>query len=125
MIDSAELSIHAGAAVLERILAMPPDDRPTAVFCANDLLAIGVVNACVRRGVAVPDELSVVGYDDISFAETASVALTTVAQPGRRLGSEAARLLFEAERLPRNATFTPSLRVRASAAARIGSSTVG
>ncbi|WP_372476559.1 substrate-binding domain-containing protein [Pseudonocardia terrae] len=98
------------------------------MFCANDLLAIGVLNACMRRRIAVPDELSVVGYDDIDFAETASVALTTVGQPGRRLGQEAVQLLLAevggaegaegadgtAPGSPRNLVFRPELVVRSS-----------
>lgn len=112
VIDVDELTIRTGARVLDDLLALPAATRPTAVFCANDLLAIGVLNACVRRGVAVPDELSVVGYDDISFAETASVPLTTVAQPARRLGVEAAQLLLGGEQ--RSVVFSPELVVRSS-----------
>lgn len=114
VLDVDDLSVRSGAAVLDQILAIPAGTRPTAVFCANDLLAIGVLNACVRRGIAVPDELSVVGYDDILFAETAGVALTTVAQPARRLGGEAARLLLDEDAQPRNPVFEPELVVRSS-----------
>lgn len=120
VVDSADLSIRSGAAVLDEILAVPEASRPTAVFCANDLLAIGVLNACMRRGVTVPDQLAVVGYDDISFAETASVALTTVSQPARRLGTEAARLLLDDAAQRRNLVFAPELVVRSSARAGAG-----
>lgn len=113
VIDTPDLSIRSGPAVLDALMATPERQRPTAVFCANDLLAIGVLNACVRRGIAVPDELSVVGYDDISFAETASVALTTVAQPARRLGREATELLFAGGE-PRGIVFEPELVRRSS-----------
>ncbi|GAA2893945.1 LacI family DNA-binding transcriptional regulator [Pseudonocardia halophobica] len=121
VVETPELTIRAGARVLDDLLARPARDRPTALFCANDLLAIGVLNACMRRRIAVPDELSVVGYDDIDFAETASVALTTVGQPGRRLGREAVELLLaevggvEAPAgSPRNLVFEPELVVRSS-----------
>jgi len=116
VVDSAELTIGAGEAVLDDLLARPAADRPTAVFCANDLLAIGVLNACTRRGVAVPAELSIVGYDDIDFAATAGVPLTTVAQPGHELGRRAARLLLAdaTEQQDANPVFTPELVVRAS-----------
>lgn len=116
VVETPELTIAAGHAVLDRLLARPAGERPTAVFCANDLLAIGVLNACMRRGVAVPDELSVVGYDDIAFAATASVPLTTVAQPGRLLGREAVALLLDGpgDGAPPNVVHSPELVLRDS-----------
>jgi LacI family transcriptional regulator len=115
VVETAELTIRAGAAVLDELLALDPATRPSAVFCANDLLAIGVLNSGIRRGVAIPDHLAVVGYDDITFAETASVALTTVAQPARRLGREAARLLLaERDGPPPHVVFEPELVLRSS-----------
>ena len=122
VVDSAELTSGAGEAVLDDLLAHPAADRPTAVFCANDLLAIGVLNACARRGVAVPDELSIVGYDDIDLAATAGVPLTTVAQPARGLGRAATRLLLAdtTEQGDANPVFTPELVVRSSTRAIAG-----
>lgn len=118
VLDTAGLTIRDGAGVLDRLLATPVASRPTAVFCANDLLAIGVLNGCVRRGIAVPDELSIVGYDDIAFAETAGVALTTVAQPARELGRTAVQLLLdEVAGRPsgqRTIVFEPRLTLRSS-----------
>lgn len=114
VLDDVGLTIRAGADVVGQILGVPAESRPTAVFCANDLLAIGVLNACIRRGVAVPDELSVVGYDDIGFAETASVPLTTIAQPARRLGAEAATMLLSGTGSEGNVVFQPELVLRSS-----------
>ncbi|WP_431037421.1 LacI family DNA-binding transcriptional regulator [Streptomyces sp. P6-2-1] len=68
--------------------------RPTAVFCANDLLALGVLQALYTAGVKVPDDIRIVGYDDIEFAAAATVPLTSVHQPARTLGSLAANLLL-------------------------------
>ncbi|NEB75811.1 LacI family transcriptional regulator [Streptomyces sp. SID14478] len=90
-----EMTIRAGARALGELYARPADRRPQALFCANDLLAIGAVNAAMRLGIAVPQELAIVGYDDIDFAETAGVALTTVRQPAREIGRRAAQLLLE------------------------------
>ena len=70
-------------------------DRPTAVFCANDLLALGVLQAMYAAGVGVPDDLAIVGYDDIEFAAAAAVPLTSVRQPAVTMGALAAELLLE------------------------------
>ena len=68
--------------------------RPTAVFCANDLMAIGALKACGARGVSVPGEMSVMGCDDIEMARLVMPELTTVSLPARELGARAARLLI-------------------------------
>jgi LacI family transcriptional regulator len=74
-----------GAALLD--LAQPP----TAIFAANDEMAIGVLEAARAQGLRTPDDLSVVGFDDTEVARVASPQLTTVAQPLRRMGSVALR----------------------------------
>jgi LacI family transcriptional regulator len=68
---------------------------PTAVFCANDLIALGALEAAQQRGCRIPDDVSVVGFDDIDEAERASPPLTTIRQPPRRLGVAAAEALIE------------------------------
>ncbi len=67
-------------------LLLDRDPRPTALLCANDLMALGAVDAVHERGLRVPDDVSVVGFDDGPFATAASPALTTVAQPVRGKG---------------------------------------
>ncbi len=62
------------------------------MFCANDLLAIGLINELTRLGVRVPEDIVVLGYDDIELAASAAVPLTTIRQPRRELGWEAAEL---------------------------------
>jgi LacI family transcriptional regulator len=74
---------------------MPEDTRPTAVFCANDLIALGVLQEMTGNRVRVPEDISIVGYDDIEFAAAAAVPLTSVRQPRLELGRTAARLLLE------------------------------
>jgi LacI family transcriptional regulator len=69
---------------------------PTAVFCINDLVAAGALKVCSLEGVRVPDEMSIVGCDDIELASLLVPELTTIAIPARELGARAARLLLQA-----------------------------
>ncbi|MFJ4467122.1 LacI family DNA-binding transcriptional regulator [Streptomyces sp. NPDC089424] len=69
-------------------------DRPTAVFAGSDLQALGVLEAARLKGLRVPRDLSVVGYDDVQLAQWSSPPLTTVHQPLRHMAQEAARMLF-------------------------------
>jgi LacI family transcriptional regulator len=116
-VPTSALNTEAGVAAGESVLGMDP--RPTAVFCANDLLALGVLQVAVREGQRVPQDLAIVGYDDIQFAAWASHPLSSVSQPRRLLGRTAATLLL-AERsdhihhVHRQAVFEPELVVRQS-----------
>ena len=80
------------AEVAERILGAP--DRPTAVFSCSDLMAIGVYDAARGRGLRVPQELSIVGFDDLPEASWATPPLTTIRQPIAELGAAAVRMLL-------------------------------
>jgi LacI family transcriptional regulator len=117
-IEAAELTIAAGAEATRRLLAHPK--RPTAVFCANDLMALGAEHAAVALGLAIPDDLAIIGYDDVAFASLAFVPLTSVRQPAYDLGRRSAELLFEeAYGEPHNheqLLFTPELVIRESTA---------
>ncbi|MFD7660818.1 LacI family DNA-binding transcriptional regulator, partial [Actinosynnema sp. NPDC059797] len=86
------LNVASGQRAAEQLLARAT--RPDAVFCANDLLALGVLQVFVRAGVRVPDDIAVVGYDDIGFAAAAAVPLTSVRQPREQLGRTAAELVI-------------------------------
>lgn len=70
-------------------------ERPTAVFAGNDLMALGIIQAYLDNGLKVPDDLSVVGFDDIPAAYMGAVKLTTVRQPQYEMGVEAAKLMLE------------------------------
>jgi len=87
-------AIEAGGAALARILEAP--DRPTAILCGNDVLAIGAVLEAKRRGYRVPEDLSITGFDDIEVAALSDPALTTVHVPHRKMGAAAARALLRA-----------------------------
>jgi LacI family transcriptional regulator len=78
---------------LSLILEAP--QPPTAVVCANDLIAIGVLDLARERGISVPDDLAVVGYDDIDAASLVSPALTTVLNPGHEIGQTCGSLLLD------------------------------
>ena len=70
-------------------------DMPTGIFAANDLAAIGAMDVLRRAGRRIPDDMSIIGYDDISWAAMAPIDLTTINQPARQMGQTAARLLCE------------------------------
>jgi LacI family transcriptional regulator len=110
------LTIEHGEAAVTAVLALEP--RPTAVMCANDLLAFGMLRGLAGHGIAVPDEMAVVGYDDVVFASMLSPPLTSVRQPPYELGVVAAELLLkEVTSSPHEheaILFEPELVVRAS-----------
>ena len=85
-------TVAGGMQGMRALLALRP--RPTAVFCANDLSALGALKACAMARVAVPRDVSIVGCDDIELAQLVTPELTTVAIPARELGARAARLLI-------------------------------
>ncbi|MGW0364027.1 LacI family DNA-binding transcriptional regulator [Streptomyces sp. NPDC002990] len=92
-IPAEKLDVGAGRDAGARLIGLSP--RPTAVFCANDLLALGVMQTAFDAGVRVPDDLAVVGYDDIEFAEASLIPLTSVRHPAAEIGRLAARLLLQ------------------------------
>lgn len=77
----------------DKIIAM--DKMPTAVFCFNDTMALGLMSRLQQKGVRVPDDMSVIGYDNIELAEYFSPPLTTIHQPKRRVGKNAFEILLE------------------------------
>ena len=93
MVLNGDFSIESGINAADALLKKP--DRPTAIFCFNDEMAMGVIETARRLGVAVPRDLSVVGFDDIRFARYMDPPLTTVAQPMREIGEGCVRLLLE------------------------------
>jgi LacI family transcriptional regulator len=118
-VPTEAMTVADGRRAGQLVLAGPATTRPTAVFCANDLLALGFLQEMTRQGVDVPGRMAIVGYDDIEFAEAAAVPLTSVRQPREQLGRTAAQLLLEeAEPVPghvhRQVQFQPELIVRAS-----------
>jgi LacI family transcriptional regulator, galactose operon repressor len=122
VLTTTALTVDEGRRVSQRILGLPARRRPTAVFCANDLLALGVLQHMTQNGVTVPEKMSLVGYDDIEYAAAAAVALTSVNQPRHEIGRTAARLLLDEHagqvgHRHRHVEFSPELVVRSSTAA--------
>lgn len=96
VIEVAERSIAAGRAVGAAIAARPGHERPDGVFAANDVLALGILQALFAGGVSVPHEVALVGYDDNEFAEASLIPLTSVRARHEEFGATAVDLLFEA-----------------------------
>ncbi|HEX2459992.1 MAG TPA: LacI family DNA-binding transcriptional regulator [Vicinamibacterales bacterium] len=119
IVEHGDFSVESGVACAERLLARP--NPPTAIFCFNDEMALGVVNAARRRNLRIPDDLSVVGIDDIHHASFWDPPLTTVALPMRDMGEEAVRVLLGilngGERPPQRIVLPHTLVVRSSTAA--------
>jgi LacI family transcriptional regulator, galactose operon repressor len=118
LVPTASLTFEGGVEAGQAITTMPARRRPTAVACVNDLLAIGVMQQALRAGLRVPDDIAIVGYDDIAFASAAAVPLTSVRQPRNQLGRRAAELLLDetsnARHRHTNVVFEPDLIVRES-----------
>jgi LacI family transcriptional regulator len=116
VLETDEPTVATGRLAAERLIGLPR--RPTALFCANDVMALGALQQLLLAGVAVPAEVAVVGYDDIDFAGAAAVPLTSVRQPRDRLGRTATELLIEettdGAHDHRGVTFVPELMVRDS-----------
>jgi hypothetical protein len=97
---------------------------PTAIFCFNDEMAMGVIHTARRRKMRIPDDLSVVGVDDIRYARYTDPPLTTVAQPMRQMGENAVRVLLDilngGNGAPEQVTLPPTLVVRREAPRRPG-----
>ncbi|MFP6681497.1 MAG: LacI family DNA-binding transcriptional regulator [Gammaproteobacteria bacterium] len=101
-LDPDTMAVHIGDYRMEsgfklagEVLDVPLHTRPTALLCANDMMAIGALEYCRTYGLSVPHDVSVVGFDDVPMAPLLSPRLTTVRQPAREMGIHAAELLLD------------------------------
>jgi LacI family xylobiose transport system transcriptional regulator len=92
LIRFGDFHVAGGRTEATALLAAP--DRPTAIFAGSDLQALGVLEAARAAGIRVPQQLSIVGYDDVPLAQWSSPSLTTVHQPLQKMAEEAARLIL-------------------------------
>ncbi len=91
---TGDYRMASGERLADQALSGPVAERPTALICANDLMAIGALSYCRRAGLRVPQDISVVGFDDLPLVSLLTPSLTTVRQPARELGKEAVKLLL-------------------------------
>lgn len=113
------MNTNSGEEAATQILQLA--ELPTAIFCANDLLALGVLRKLLAHGIKVPEQVSLIGYDDIQFAPSAAIPLSSISQPSYQLGVTATELLLsECEDADGHAhqqvLFQPQLVVRSSTA---------
>lgn len=117
-VNTGGMDSESGRIAAREFLTRGAAERPDAIFAANDLVALGALQELARAGVAVPDDMALVGYDDIEFAESSTVPITSVRQPAEDMGRSAAQLLLSALEHPdaavQHPTFTPELVVRQS-----------
>ena len=92
VVAGGDFTVESGGEAARRLLSSQAP--PTAIFCFNDEMAMGVLDHARRSGVAVPRDLSVIGFDDIRFARYTEPALTTIAQPMREIGEGTVKLLL-------------------------------
>lgn len=121
VIATGALTVAEGAAAGARILERPRHEWPDALFAANDLLALGLLQGLIVDGrMLVPDDIAIIGFDDIAFAAAAAVPLSSMRQPSGMIGRTALRVLLEEtsdpDLIPRQTVFLPELIVRASTA---------
>lgn len=118
LFPTTTLNVEGGVESARALLRLPRRRRPTAAFCINDLLAIGMLQEFVTNGVRVPDDVAIIGYDDIAFASAAAIPLSSVRQPRNQLGRRAAELLIDEalgdDHVHSRLVFEPELIVRQS-----------
>lgn len=112
VVSTPGLTTDAGRAAAEELVSLDPRLRPTGVIAANDLVAIGLLQGLLRHGLRVPDDMALVGYDDIEFAASAAVPLSSVRQPREELGRTGASLLYEQIEAQERGTTVPTRQVQ-------------
>lgn len=116
-------TIAGGLAVARTLATRLPEDRPDALFAANDLLALGLLQGLVSAGVRVPEDIALIGYDDIEFAAASVIPISSIRSPHEEFGAAAVDLLLAAFADPTAAgrtVYAPELVARASSAGVVG-----
>ena len=123
LFETPNLKFERGRQVGDLISDLQPAKRPDAVFAANDQLALGLLQSFTAHGLRVPEDIAIVGFDDIDFASQSSIPLTSIRQPRQFIGERAAQLLFdeidsELDHVHDQLVITPELVVRQSSLRR-------
>ncbi|MFS8583363.1 MAG: substrate-binding domain-containing protein, partial [Limnochordales bacterium] len=92
---AGDYSVETGIRAGDALAALPPDQRPTAVIAASEFSAYGLVHSLHDHGLSVPEDVSVVGFDNTRFAELFRPALTVIAQPIERMGRRAVETVLQ------------------------------
>jgi LacI family repressor for deo operon, udp, cdd, tsx, nupC, and nupG len=93
LVLTGDFTMRSGALAVDRMLELEPQLRPTALFCFNDEMAIGAIHQAVARGLRVPQDVSIAGFDDVEVSAFTNPALTTMSQPKDEMGVTAMQLL--------------------------------
>jgi LacI family transcriptional regulator len=109
-LETDAMNAASGRQCVEAILDLPRSRRPDSIFAANDLIGLGALQALTLSGLRVPDDMAIVGYDDIEFAASAAIPLTSVRQPAHLIGETAASILLETIENPGTAMHQVTLR---------------
>ena len=104
LVWQGDFEAPSGRVCAEQILALPDGARPTAVFASNDHMAYGMLTVAEERGIAVPEDIAVIGFDDVPPFIHTRVALTTIRQPFYEMGQRSIQLLIDLVNAPRHLT---------------------
>lgn len=116
-----DLTIEGGVVVAHQFLDLPRSERPDALFAPNDLVALGLMETLATAGVRIPEEVAIVGYDDVAFAASARIPISSMRQPAELIGEAAVELMMELLRTPdtnRRISYVPELIRRQSTVGR-------
>ncbi len=124
LVFAGDLKRETGYQIIKRIIA-DHKEFPRALFVENDLMALGVIQGIKESGLRIPDDIAVVGFDDISFASFPEIGLTTVRQPKYEMGKLAAKILLDrivnkTSNEPKRFILEPELIVRTSSCRSAG-----
>jgi DNA-binding LacI/PurR family transcriptional regulator len=110
LIVRGDFNVISGLNCANQLLEM--ENRPTAIFACNDLMAMGVMQSAFRHGLRIPEDLSVVGFDDIYWSKYATPPLTTVKLPIHQMAEEAINCFLDRLEKPDRACRTVTLEVQ-------------
>ncbi|QFU77334.1 LacI family transcriptional regulator [Halioglobus maricola] len=94
LLQEGDFTLGAGYQAGQYFAALPHEQRPTALFCMNDDMALGAMRALREAGLSIPGDMSIAGFDNCEYARYANPPLTTIAQPAREMGQAAAETLI-------------------------------